>query len=137
MKKIKRLGNSKKCNCLFNYLRDINRPNSKLQTYVKIKENLGTESYLNTIKNVKRRIHLSKLCLSNHELMIEKGRHSGIVAYNKFCSLSKRGCWREEFHFLLNVEHIHTFCKNYLTALNDCFPTWGICKGNIEWSLLK
>ena len=47
----------------------------KLRTYKLVKSEIGCESYLKTIINEKDRISLTKFRLSNHKLMIEKGRH--------------------------------------------------------------
>ena len=60
----------------------INRINSKLRTYAKIKKEPGLESYLSTVTNVDKRIHRSKIRLSNHDLNIEKGRHHGLEVYD-------------------------------------------------------
>ena len=57
---------------------EINEPNSKLRTYKHIKTEVGFESYLNLIPCEKERVALSKLRLSNHQLMIEKGRYMNI-----------------------------------------------------------
>ena len=64
---------------------EINKENSKLRTYGLIKTNLGFENYLNADINVQDRIALTKLRLSNHELMIEKGRHIKIDKSKRVC----------------------------------------------------
>ena len=48
---------------------------SKLRTYKILKTRVGYEGYLSKLKNIQERTCLTKLRLSNHELMIEKGRH--------------------------------------------------------------
>ena len=52
---------------------DMKRVDSKLRTYCKLKLEPGFEKYLDEIP-VKERTALTKLRLSNHLLMIEKGR---------------------------------------------------------------
>ena len=49
-----------------------------MRTYGLIKSEIGEEPYLRIVKNVKDRISMTKLRLSNHKLMIEKGRHQGL-----------------------------------------------------------
>ena len=58
---------------------------SKLRTYGKIKKHIGFESYLNDVTNVKNRVAMTKLRLSNHKLMIEVGRHQNIDKNNRLC----------------------------------------------------
>ena len=57
---------------------EINEPSSKLRTYKEFKTEIGLENYLEIISCERDRINLSRLRLSNHQLMIEKGRHQKI-----------------------------------------------------------
>ena len=66
----------------FEYLR---KEDSKLRTYNHIKSQTGHEPYLHEIKNIKDRVSFTKLRLSNHLLMIEKGRHQKINKNMRFC----------------------------------------------------
>ena len=59
---------------------DISRENSKLRTYAKLKQNRGLENYLKNV-NVEERTPLTKIRLSNHDLMIEKGRHQELEVH--------------------------------------------------------
>ena len=52
---------------------------SKLKTYSFIKRDTSFEKYLSSIQNVCDRIALSCFRLSNHYLMIKKGRHQMIA----------------------------------------------------------
>ena len=83
---------------------DINREGSKLRTYAKLKSQRGLENYLNTITNVENRICLSKVRLSNHDLMIEKGRHLRLEAYQRNCPLCPLAVVEDESHFLLECQ---------------------------------
>ena len=56
---------------------NISNAESKLRTYGIIKCEIGEEPYLRYVKNIKDRISMTKFRLSNHKLMIEKGRHRG------------------------------------------------------------
>ena len=58
-----------------NAFSEISKDNSKLRTYNLVKTKIGLENYLNSNMVIKDRIALTKLRLSNHTLMIEKGRH--------------------------------------------------------------
>ena len=43
------------------------------------------ESYLNDVPNVRNRVSMTKLKLSNHKLVIELGRHKNIDKDNRLC----------------------------------------------------
>ena len=47
----------------------------KAISYCKIKYNVSLENYLYEVKNIRHKIALSRLRLSNHSLLIETGRH--------------------------------------------------------------
>ena len=65
-----------------------------------IKTEIGFESYLTKIKNPAKRIEMTKFRLSNHNLMIESGRHKNIPRESRICPF---GCnsVENEIHFLL------------------------------------
>ena len=60
----------------------IGKETSKLRTYSQLKVSIGLEKYLLTHKNTDDRIQLTKIRLSNHPLMIEKGRHHSIEKHS-------------------------------------------------------
>ena len=78
----------------------IGGPGHKLRTYALMKTEVGLENYLNVIRNVSVRTQFSKFRLSDHNLEIEKGRHRGIVAAQRFCPFCKYKV-ENEIHFLL------------------------------------
>ena len=84
---------------------DINNENSKLRTYKLFKTSIKQEPYLTEIKNVKDRISFSKFRLSNHRLMIERGRHLNIHKDLRFCPFCSSSI-EDEIHFLIG-------CKTY------------------------
>ena len=119
------LSNRKEPNChikIFQRLRDIfhqdafaeiNQPNSKLRTYKHFKTKIGIESYLNVIPCSKERVAMSKCLLSNHNLMIEKGRHSKIrkdLRFFPFCPDKIE----DEMHFLI-------ICKGFNKQREELF----------------
>ena len=93
---------------------EISQETSKLRTYSLFKQEIRREPYLSSVKNVKDRISMTKLRLSNHELMIEKGRHSNLIIGERkcpFCDLIE-----DESHFLIK-------CNNYTVLRNDLLDT--------------
>ena len=80
---------------------------SKLRTYNVIKTKIGIEGYLfaNPKINTQDKIALTKFRLSNHDLMIEKGRHFQIEKDKRFCPFCPEAI-ETEMHFLL---HCNTF----------------------------
>ena len=86
-----------------NSFAQINEPNSKLRTYKHLKSQIGFEEYINLIPNEKERISLTKFRLSNHQLMIEKGRYMNIDREQRFCPLCTDSI-EDEIHFLIECE---------------------------------
>ena len=82
---------------------EICKENSKLRTYSLIKNTIGNEKYLNKIENIQERISLAKFRLSNHELMIEKGRHLKIERHCRLCPFCPEKV-EDEMHFLLDCK---------------------------------
>ena len=83
---------------------DIKRIDSKLRTYSRFKLVPGFENYLDEI-HVKERTALTKLRLSNHLLMIEKGRHLNISRNQRFCPFCP--------NIIENEKHFLTRCSQY------------------------
>ena len=52
-----------------------------------MKTEAGREQYLDSIKNIKDRTALTKIRFSNHELMIEKGKHLDLQENQRLCPL--------------------------------------------------
>ena len=94
-------------------LSDIRREENKLRTYSLFKTSLGYEQYLSEIQNVEQRTALTKLRLSNHQLMIEKGRHIGVEKDSRFCPFCPNKIENEK-HFLME-------CNPFSTLRNELF----------------
>ena len=92
---------------------EIRIQNSKLRTYSILKTERGIVEYLFNVKNLKQRILLSKLRLSDHNLMIESGRHRKIVKENRLCPFCPKAI-EDEIHFMLD-------CPCYTNLRNE---TW-------------
>ena len=68
-----------------NAFSDIRSENSKLRTYSLFKTSPGYESYHSEVRIIEERTALTKFRLSNHLLMIEKGRHLQIEKAARYC----------------------------------------------------
>ena len=86
---------------------EINKESSKLRTYSLIKTKIGLESYLtdNIKLNTQDTILLTKFRISNHDLMIEKGRHMKIDKSQRFCPFCPKSI-ETEMHFLLHCKTV-------------------------------
>ena len=94
----------KKCIDIFHRrsFTEITGENSKLRTYGIFKKEVREEPYLRIVKNVRERISMSKFRLSNHKLMIEKGRHRNLDKTMRICPFCTSV--EDEIHFLLKCE---------------------------------
>ena len=94
----------KKCIDIFHRraITEITSENSKLRTYGIFKNEVREEPYLRIVKNVKDRISMSKFRLSNHKLMIEKGRHRNLDKTMRICPFCS--AVEDEIHFLLKCK---------------------------------
>ena len=77
---------------------EISNESSKLRTYGLIKSELGEEPYLGIVGNIKDRVSMTRFRLSNHKLMIEKGRHRGLEKDMRICPFCTSV--EDETHFL-------------------------------------
>ena len=78
--------------------------NKKLETYKIFKSLLEPEIYLTTKDSFYLRKELSKFRISNHNLMIEKGRQKGIpreLSQTEVCKSCDLGCVEDEYHFVI------------------------------------
>ena len=73
---------------------------SKLKTLAYLKNDTVCENYLLSVENIANRIALTKFRLSNHNLMIEKGRHQDVAFCDRSCPFCPDQI-ENEFHFLL------------------------------------
>ena len=73
---------------------------SKLKTLSILKSNLGCEDYLLSVSNTANRTALTKFRLSNHNLVIEKGRYENMSLCDRTCPFCPNQI-ENEFHFLI------------------------------------
>ena len=91
------------------WLQDIARQNwradlessTKLVTYNEYKSLLNIEKYLKVVQNYFICKQLAKLRTSNHDLMIEKGRHRGTEFMNRTFEQCDMQQVEDEYHSLL------------------------------------
>ena len=82
-----------------------------MRTYSLIQKDFKIEPYLENVKNLKDRISMTKFRLSNHNLMIEKGRHLNLVINERKCPFCLS--IEDEKHFLLDC-HVYSPLRNEL-----------------------
>ena len=83
------------------------RNSSKASSYITFKTTVYFEKYLDLIQNTRFKTSLSRFRLSNHNLMIEKGRHTKPTTDPdlRFCYFCKS--------LVENEKHFLTFCPLY------------------------
>ena len=106
--------------CQYNYDRfwstSLNE-SPKALSYILFKKNVCLEKYLYYVKNTKHRIALSRFRLSNHALLIEKGRHlrPPLERNERKCFICKNEIENEK-HFLIT-------CPLYIKERDVLFQT--------------
>ena len=101
-----------------NTFANITSDSSKLRTYCLFKTSIGFEEYLSTIHNTDVRVSFTKFRLSNHSLMIEKGRHQKVDKDQRFCPLCP-GSVEDEIHFLLECSCFEDHRTRFLEHVNS------------------
>ena len=101
----------------------INNVDSKLRTFGKLKTDIGIAKYLTRIKCIDNRVALSKIRLSNHDLMIEKGRHMKIDKTERFCPFCPN-LIETESHFLLQCKTFSILRRTLLAEVENIVPTF-------------
>ena len=102
---------------------NIRREQSKLRTYAVLKTEIGLEKYLSEIKNPVLRTEMTKFRLSNHNLMIEVGRHKGIPKELRFCSFCPNDV-ETEIHFLLLCPVYNLLRSEIIGPINNSKPSF-------------
>ena len=113
----------------------INSVNSKLRTFAKLKTNIGIAKYLTQIKCIQNRVALSKIRLSNHDLMIEKGRHLKIDKTERFCPFCPN-IIETESHFLLQCKTFSFLRRLLFAEIEIIVPTFNQICDQDKFSIL-
>ena len=107
---------------------------NKLSLYSEVKNEVGFESYLDLINNVKTRGSNQNVNFSCHLLPLESGRYKKIPRVERLCPLSNRSEIGDEFHYLLkcthsSLSHIRGISLESLYLINSNFT-------NMSWKAL-
>ena len=99
-------------------LSDDLKNSSKLKTLSILKTDFACESYLLSVTNVANRTALTKFRLSNHNLMIEKGRYEKLLLGDRSCPFCPDQI-EDEFHFLIKCPIYHELRNKMLDDIKD------------------
>ena len=109
-----------------NSFESIKNDNSKLRTYAIFKNKIGYEKYLSEIKNPITRRQVTKLRLSNHNLMIEIGRHRKIPKEIRFCPFCPNSL-ETEVHFLFHCPTYSIMRDEFHNTVTRDNPRFLLC----------
>ena len=105
---------------------ELNREGGKLRTYKTLKTNIGWEGYLDEVNNFSRRRVITKIRLSNHRLMIEKGRHENLQRDDRVCPFCTQRVVEDESHFIFDCPtYIHLRAQLY-AEIEEKFPSFNL-----------
>ena len=110
----------------------------KLKSLSSVKQNATLEEYLILVDNVYDRIAFSKFRLSNHSLMIEKGRHQNMALNDRSCPFCPNDI-EDEIHLLVKCPTYRHLREGLFTEISNI--TIGFYYPNDEnflfWFLMK
>ena len=109
---------------------------SKLRTYAKVKTGKGFEDYLSLIKHIETRTALTKIRLSNHDLMIETGRHQGIILNQRTFSLCNSNDIEDEAHLLLLCSTYSALRRELFNAVELNIPSFSLLSKEDQMKIL-
>ncbi len=89
----------------------------KLSTYITFKTNFETKPYFSVLNIKKFRFAFVSLRCSSHQLMIEKGRYTGIDRDQRFCPFCKIEI-EDEYHFVLVCPLYKDLREKYIPYLD-------------------
>ena len=98
----------------------------KLRTYALLKTEIGRVGYLDKIRNYNKRRILTKIRLSNHTLMIEKGRHKGLEKEERICPFCAKDNVEDEYHFIFE-------CPTYILPRSELFGKFYLAYPNFHY----
>ena len=111
---------------------------SKLKTLSTLKDNFACEDYLLSVPNIANRTALTKFRLSNHNLMIEKGRYENMLLCDRSCPFCPDQV-ESEFHFLIKcpvytelrrklLDDVRTVVLGFYYPQDEHFLFWFLLK---------
>ena len=118
-----------------NCFAEINSDHSKLRTYARVKTEIGMEEYLNSTENIKDRTALTKIRLSNHDLMIEKGRHRDLDENERLCPFCDNAVENEQ-HFILECGTFRALRVDLLAKVTESSNSFNTLSENDKFCFL-
>ena len=114
---------------------------SKLKTLSILKNDFACENYLLSVSNIANRTALTKFRLSNHNLMIEKGRYEDMQLCDRTCPFCSDQT-EDEFHFLVKCpvytalrmkmfDDIKNIIHGFYYPPNENFLFWFLLKTHL------
>ena len=73
-------------------------------------------NYINTLNNSQERQSFARFCTNNHDLIIEKGRHSKpkVPRGDRMCNLCNSNEIEDEIHFLFQCSRYEILLRSFL-----------------------
>ena len=96
----------------------------KLRTYAILKTEIGRVRYLDKIRNYNKRRILTKIRLSNHTLMIEKGRHKGLGKEERICPFCAEDKVEDEYHFVFECPTFNRPRRELFSKILSAYPNF-------------
>ena len=93
------------------------------------------EDYLNSIENIRDRTALTKIRLSNHDLMIEKGRHQGLQENQRLCPFCENKV-ENEHHFVVECSTYDVLRQDLFVKMTEVDNTFPVLDNNEKFIFL-
>ena len=99
------------------------RNNNKLRTYRLLKTTYNEENYLK-ITNIRHKIATTRLRISSHKLLVEKGRHNHIPLQQRICHYCNLNEIEDESHFIVDCTLYNNERKILFNCIQDYLPSF-------------
>ena len=106
-----------------NAMDKMKHPTSNLRTYSTFAQKNKIPVYLCSTVNTRKRILFTRLRLSNHDLMIEKGRPLKLKVYERTCPLCNNGI-EDEIHFTILCPALACTRDKFFSEVSETLPTF-------------
>jgi len=108
----------------------------RLRTYRIFKNHFTYEKYLDSISKVEERKILTRLRISTHNLMIEKGRHFNIPLEERICKKCNCNKIEDEVHFVTECSHYHIERVKFFESVSHLVPNFSTLDNNSKFIYL-
>ena len=82
----------------------------------------GPSSYLSEVQNINHKVAFSKLRLSSHDLMIERGRYRGVAREDRKCPFPSCTGIEDARHLLLDCVEYNQLREKLYVQMTKCLP---------------